>query len=132
MQGSVFGNTRDAFFWENLWKPFLWENIKNFFNIWARKFHFPKHKNFFFGGGEGSWIFFYFWVLGLICFRLLHFLLLYCIFFDRFLFLSLINGNSTTFLFNLLTIKSPFINSSNKSGNVSRRMQSLWYSSAHR
>ena len=42
VQGSVTGNIRKAFFWENLRKTFFWENIRNFFKYLSQKVQFPE------------------------------------------------------------------------------------------
>ena len=46
MQGSVFGNVRKYFSFEKILKKLSFEEIY-FFNLRARKFHFPKYKEFF-------------------------------------------------------------------------------------
>ena len=50
LESSVSGNIRTAFFKEKIRKYYFWENIRFFFNIWARKFDFRKYKEFCWGG----------------------------------------------------------------------------------
>ena len=103
VHGSIFGNIRKSFYrenmgnflkileledsvWDEKWRvPFLevqqslpLKKYKVFLNIWARKNHFLKFKEFFFFGRGGGGGLFYFGVLGLICCRLPHFQLLPC------------------------------------------------------
>ena len=58
VQGSISGNIRKAFFWENIGKVFYWENI--FFLILHWKVPFPEIKSFFSGwiflGFFGLWL----------------------------------------------------------------------------
>ena len=47
--GFRFWKYKKGFLLKKSNKSLFWENIMNFSNIWARKFHFPKYKEFFFG-----------------------------------------------------------------------------------